>query len=110
MDFETFKKDFADTLRQLRNERKISAREMSLELGQNVNYINYIETGRHLPSMQGFFLICEYFGIQPSDFLKEKNNNEPSDSDDLEFFLKLSKQQRSSIITMIKQLRVSPSC
>ena len=66
MDFETFKKDFADRLRLLRNERKISAREMSLELGQNVNYINYIENGRHLPSMQGFFSICEYLNLQPS--------------------------------------------
>ena len=103
MDFETFKKDFADTLRQLRNERKISAREMSLELGQNVNYINYIETGRHLPSMQGFFLICDYFGIQPSDFLKSQKENNEDDSDDMTFFSKLSKRQQKSIVTMIKE-------
>ena len=33
----------ADKIRELRNEKGISAREMSLELGQNVNYITLIE-------------------------------------------------------------------
>ena len=73
MDFEKFKKDFANKLRTLRNEKKISAREMSLELGQNVNYINYIENGKHMPSMQGFFSICEYFSIDPADFFERHN-------------------------------------
>ena len=31
-----------------------SAREMSLALGQNPSYINRIENGKALPSMQGF--------------------------------------------------------
>lgn len=32
-----------------------SAREMSLALGQNPSYINRIENGKALPSMQGLF-------------------------------------------------------
>ena len=40
-----------------------SAREMSLALGQNPSYINRIENGKALPSMQGFFSICEYLQI-----------------------------------------------
>lgn len=102
MDFETFKKDFADRLRLLRNERKISAREMSLELGQNVNYINYIENGRHLPSMQGFFSICEYLNLQPSEFF-EKENNLSLYSENSKIFSSLSKKQQESIINMIKE-------
>ena len=46
-------KFFCDRLRYLRNERKISAREMSLALGQNETYINKIETGQRLVSMEG---------------------------------------------------------
>ena len=103
MNFENFKKDFADRLRALRNERKISAREMSLELGQNVNYINYIENGKHLPSMQGFFLICEYFNIQPSDFLKNPNEPFKTSSDNISFLSKLTNRQQESIVSMLKE-------
>ena len=48
-----------------------SAREMSLALGQNPSYINRIENGKALPSMQGFFSICEYLQITPGDFFNE---------------------------------------
>ncbi len=101
MDFDSFKNTFAYSLRQFRNERKISAREMSLELGQNVNYINYIENGRHLPSMQGFYLICEYLKIQPQDFFKEKISEE---MEDLEYFNSLSKSQQHLIVTFMKEI------
>ncbi|MBR1911209.1 MAG: helix-turn-helix transcriptional regulator [Treponema sp.] len=46
---------FRDRLRFLRNERKISAREMSLALGQNETYINKIETGRWMLYDHFFF-------------------------------------------------------
>ena len=44
---------------------------MSLALGQNPSYINRIENGKALPSMQGFFSICEYLQITPGDFFNE---------------------------------------
>ena len=50
-----------------------SAREMSLALGQNPSYINRIENGKALPSMQGFFSICEYLQITPGDFFNEED-------------------------------------
>ncbi len=103
MDFEDFKKNFADKLRILRNEKKISAREMSLELGQNVNYINYIENGKHLPSMQGFFLICEYLNIQPSEFLKNQDEKSSKESDSISFLSRLSSRQQESLVSMVKE-------
>ena len=105
MEFESFKKDFADRLRFLRNERKISAREMSLALGQNVNYINYIENGRHLPSMQGFFLICDYLKIQPADFFESVPESAPPENDPVSQFSALPKRQQESIITMVRELK-----
>ncbi len=97
-----FKKNFADTLRNYRNKRQISAREMSLSLGQNVNYINYIENGRHLPSMHGFFLICEYLGVEPCDFfiLHKKSAEKPDENEAV--FRTLSKSQKEAVVSMIK--------
>ena len=103
MDFETFKSDFASKLRCMRNEKKISAREMSLALGQNVNYINYIENGRHLPSMQGFFSICEYLDLQPSEFFEKPNASASCKSENIDFLYSLTTGQLKSIIAMIKE-------
>ena len=50
-------------LAQLRVQKGVSAREMSLALGQNTGYISNIESGKTLPSMTGFFYICEYLDI-----------------------------------------------
>ena len=47
---------------QLRMQKNVSARDMSLSLGQNNSYINQIENKKALPSLQGLFYICEYFG------------------------------------------------
>ena len=49
-----------------------SAGEMSLALGQNPSYINRIENGKALPSMQGFFSICEYLKITPAEFFNDE--------------------------------------
>ncbi len=54
---------------QLRMQKNVSARDMSLTLGQNNSYINQIENKKALPSLQGLFYICEYFGITPQQFL-----------------------------------------
>lgn len=55
-------------LSQLRISKRVSARDMSLSLGQSESYINKIENGKALPSMEVFFYICDYFGMTPQDF------------------------------------------
>ena len=54
---------------QLRMEKGVSARDMSLSIGQSESYINKIENGKALPSMEAFFYICEYFCNHTNDFL-----------------------------------------
>lgn len=58
---------------QLRLQKDVSARDMSLSLGQNNSYINQIENKKAVPSLQGLFYICEYFGITPQEFFDEGN-------------------------------------
>ena len=61
-------KDFSLRLAKLREEKGVSARDMSLSMGQNPGYINNIESGKSMPSLSGIFYICEYLGITPKDF------------------------------------------
>lgn len=62
-------RDFvSQRITELRMQKNISARDMSLSLGQSESYINKIENRRTLPSLQGLFYICEYFSITPAEF------------------------------------------
>lgn len=63
-----YEKNFSERLSQLRMKKAVSARDMSLSIGQNPGYINNIETGKALPSMSNFFYICNYLDITPMDF------------------------------------------
>ena len=60
--------DFAERLTDLRIQKGVSARDMSLSMGQTSSYINNIENKSNLPSMKAFFCICEYLEITPLDF------------------------------------------
>lgn len=58
---------------QMRLQAGVSARDMSLSLGQNKGYINQIENGKALPSLTGLFYICDYFHITPQEFFDADN-------------------------------------
>ena len=59
---------FGDRLAELRINHGISARDLSLSIGQNEHYINQIENHCFYPSMQAFIYICEYLNITPCQF------------------------------------------
>ena len=63
-----FEEDFRKRITELREQKKVSARDMSLSIGQNPSYIHFIETGKSMPSMSVFLFICDYLGITPSEF------------------------------------------
>lgn len=70
-----YEKEFAQRLAQLRTQKGISARDMSLSIGQNPGYINTIENGKSFPTMTNFFYICEYLKITPEEFFDMNTNN-----------------------------------
>lgn len=76
-----YERQFSDRLRFLRNKKRISAREMSIALGQNVNYVNLIENGKRTPSLRGFFAMCDYLETSPEVFFSGKTEIE-CDKDD----------------------------
>lgn len=69
-----YSEDFSNRLIKLRNQKGVSARDMSLSIGQNPGYINNIETGKALPSMANFFYICDYLNITPIEFFDTESN------------------------------------
>ena len=71
--YENYQNEFGMRLSKLRGHKGVSARDMSLSIGQNAGYINSIENGRALPSMKTFFLICDYLGLTPCEFFYFKS-------------------------------------
>lgn len=100
MEIAEIKQGFAQQVSKLRIEKGISAREMSLSLGQGASYINNIENGRTLPSMAMFFEICDYFGITPSVFFEYADSG--SDCDLLlQSFRKLNPSERDALLLLL---------
>ena len=93
---------FSERLTQLRMEKGVSARDMSLSLGQSESYINKIENKRTMPSMTGFFYICEYLKISPSAFF-DSDNEDPAQLQALTTDLKkLNAKDQEAIHHIIK--------
>ncbi len=100
------KQEFSLRLSVLRKSKGVSARKMSLSIGQSTSYIKSIENGTCLPSVKMFFRICEYLEISEQEFFNTENVNPKNtnkiiselkslDADSLEHLLK--------IINLIKQ-------
>ena len=60
-----YEKEFQTRLTQLRENKGVSARDMSLSIGQNPGYINNIETGKALAALYG--LSVDDLNFLPSD-------------------------------------------
>ena len=99
-----YEDDFAIRLSKLRMNKGVSARDMSLSIGQNAGYINSIENGKALPSMSGFFFICEYLGITPQEFF-DGDLSQPLAMRELVNNLKrLDEKQFNNIASIVEEL------
>ncbi len=95
---------FAERLTQLRINKGVSARDMSLSIGQSAGYINNIENKNNYPAMSTFFYICDYFGITPKEFF-DYETEDPKLSDELIRELrKLDYAETKHILEIVKDL------
>ena len=95
---------FSERLTQLRIQKGVSARDMSLSLGQSESYINKIENKRTMPSMTGFFYICEYLGIEPQAFFDPNITSPAKSAEIMEQLGKLSPEKADHILSLIRDL------
>lgn len=93
-----------ERLAQLRTEKNVSARDMSLSLGQSESYINKIENRRTMPSMAGFFYICDYFGITPQEFFTAETVSPAKTAELIQQISKLSPTKAEHILQLVKDL------
>ena len=99
------KEEFIMRLVNLRMGKNVSARDMSLSLGQSPNYINGIENGGSYPSMTMFFYICDYLGITPRDFFDLESTNPSKAQELLEVAKSLPNDQLELLIALAKGLK-----
>lgn len=98
-------KEFSLRLAQLREKKGVSARDMSLSMGQNPGYIYNIESGKSKPSLSGIFFICEYLGITPSEFFDTTSANPTKLSSLVNDMKQLNENQLDIISILVKEFR-----
>lgn len=92
---------FSLRLSKLRLQKGVSARDMSLSIGQNPGYINNIETGKTMPSMSGFFYICDYLQISPQEFFNTDTSNPKQTREVVEAFNRMDSEKRQNLSQLI---------
>ena len=97
-------KEFSLRLAQLREKKGVSARDMSLSMGQNPGYINNIESGKSMPSLTGIFYICDYLGITPSEFFDMDSQNPTKLNEIIANLKRLDDRQLDTIAMLIKDI------
>ena len=95
---------FSLRLAELRMQKGVSARDMSLSIGQSENYINKIENRKSLPSMHAFFFICEYLGVTPAQFFDKDNQNPALLNDALSEIRKLDEASLAHNMGLAKEI------
>ena len=99
------REEFCRRLTQLRMNKGVSARDMSLSIGQSPNYIRGIEAGENYPSMATFFYICDYLEITPGEFFDTDSTNPTKASKLLELAKSLPDDQLDLLIALTKALK-----
>ena len=93
-----------ERLASLRTQKGVSARDMSLSLGQANNYINNIENRKSLPSIPAFFYICEYLNVTPQEFFDVGNTYPKVLQEFIAEVKKLDSQSMEYILGIMKKL------
>lgn len=94
---------FYQRLTHLRMQKGVSARDMSLSLGQSESYINKIENRRTLPSFVGFIYICEYFGLTPEEFFCDSAAPQKT-KEIMQELEKLTAEQTEHILQIVRDI------
>lgn len=103
-DVAMYENEFARRLSQLRAKRGISARDMSLSIGQNHGYINTIENGKAYPTMENFFAICDFLHVSPQEFFDVGTENPEKIRILTEMLKQLDERQIDNIAAIVEDL------
>ncbi|MBQ7128602.1 MAG: helix-turn-helix transcriptional regulator [Clostridia bacterium] len=99
-----YEEAFANRLSQLRINKGVSARDMSLSIGLAPGYINSIENKKSAPSIKVFYYICEYLDITPQEFFDFDNKNPQKLDEIIPYLKRLDNEQLQNITSIVKGL------
>lgn len=94
-----------ERLFKLREEKQVSERKMSLDLGHSTSYIRGITSGRSLPSMSEFLYICEYLGITPLEFFKEEKETTLIQQKAIDYIYTMTDEDIQLLIGFIERMK-----
>lgn len=69
-----------EKLRAVRQERKMSLRDLALKAQVSASMLSQIETGKVFPSVRSLYSIASALNVSVDYFFPEQNNNAPSES------------------------------
>ena len=99
-----YEKLFSKRLAELRIQKGVSARDMSLSLGKNPGYIRAIESGSAFPAMSSFFYICEYLNVTPQEFFDFNEDHADGINALVNQLDKLDEEQIQTLTAFIKTI------
>lgn len=94
-----------DRISRLREEKQVSERKMSLDLGHSTSYIRSITSGRALPSMGEFLYICQYLGVTPMEFFNEDKATTLTQQKAIDYIYTMSDTDVELLIGFIERLK-----
>ena len=96
---------FSKRLQQLRLEKGVDQRTMSLALGFSKNFIYNIESDHAYPTMPHFFAICEYLDVTPAEFLQIEPETTGKEDDLLDAVEGFTNEQMDRVIAVAREIR-----
>ena len=94
-----------DRISKLREQKQVSERKMSLDLGHSTSYIRSITSGRSLPSMSEFLYICEYLGVTPMEFFNKATTLMQQKA--IDYIYSMSDEDVSLMIGFIERMKAA---
>ena len=94
-----------ERLFKLREEKQVSERKMSLDLGHSTSYIHSIASGRALPSMPEFLYICDYLGVTPMEFFNESEHTTPIQQRAIQYIRQLDEEEARLIVDLLERIK-----
>lgn len=98
------KEYIANRFASIRLAKNISARALSIGLGQSTQYINQIESGRKMPSIEGLVNFCDYFQITLKEFFDDDCEYLIQYKELFNYLNKLDTEELNEVITIIKRI------
>ena len=97
-------KFIAQRISLLRNNKNISARELSLRLGQSEGYINSIENGKSNPSVLMLKYICDELGVALSEFYDAGNKYPDLIQEIIRECKRLDRESLEGVLSVLKNM------